>query len=1265
MKNERLPEWLKKLKSFQFKTLRTKIVMLMLLCVLLSSALIGTICITETSSVLRATAEDNMVLICDRGLDAVDLKLEKIEEQVNTMRHYAETALKNPAFLQDATERAAFLTAFETVGQNHAMSADGIIGVFAIFDCGALNLTAATPTYGFNYELGGNGGLEKLDAIDFRSSLKIPDWYKKPHDRKTAQWLEVAPHAAGTHQMSYVAPILLPNGVCVGVVGVSCDTDMLVQATKNFDEYESGFAFILNADETLLYHPNIKQNSRFEDRPKFYIVEGNEKAEETGVALYTYRFNGDSRYLSYSSLRNGKKLCVSASQSEVYDRRSTLILTILLVTAGASVLALAAATLFSKQLMKPISRLNAAARAMIEGNLDTELVPTTIDEIGDLTRILNRARERIKFQISDLYNEAHHDGLTGVPNKTAFRDTERTIDRQIAYGNASFVLAVLDVNSLKITNDFYGHAAGDELLRAIAGHLKASFGPQSIYRIGGDEFALLLPGTNTAESYGIIERCVARIPDIHLPSFPDVQVSCAVGIAVFDKLIDNRFNDTLLRADRLMYRNKGDSKRKAAAIEGVKSIKQLQTDKFFEFLSILSQSTEDYLFLYEIETDKAHFFGKILERYWIPCQEDKSVSVDNMLDAIHPADRTAFHDDIRAIINGQKTEHNLNYRITSVDGATAWINCRGRVITSEDGQPFLLIGRISDTALRPFYNPITGLFNRLSYTQDMQSPNPMPTKAYMLLDIDNMSNLNIRLGRDGGDAALRLLAEKLEAVIPHYKIYHMEKDRFVVLLDTKDTDEIKQHFANLRASLDDEMSVSAAAVIHHKLTYTDENGIYEYSCQLLKESKSKKPGMLYFYTREDYLKKISNLDLFEELQHSVSNNFEGFYVVYQPQIAANGYTLAGAEALLRYRSKAHGVVSPAEFVPILERSRLINKVGLFVCETALKQCKLWREKNPDFRMAVNFSSIQLLEDETDEHVLNLLSSLELPGDALTIELTESIQLESVEVAEAFERFRAEGIHIAIDDFGTGYANLAYLKKIHADEIKIDRVFIKDINESSYNYTVICNILDFAKQNCFNVCLEGIETPEELAILDELGADTLQGFLFDKPIEPDVFEKRYLESGVPQWGFVRNLAQYRDQAQLNHMDTRYILSNVNVGLWIIRIDEERQTYKLFADPCMRNLLGIEGDLTPEECYAHWYSRIVPGHEESVNAMVRSMREGDNIRQTLYLWNHPTQGEILVRCTGKCVSHENGITVYEGFHRNVSDAGDTFTLLEDKA
>ena len=1229
---------------------------------MLFRSIVGTIFIAEISSILRNEAVNSIIQTSTGGAESINTKLDKIEEQVKTMQHYAETALASSDLLETPESRARFLSDFETIAKNHGSSAEGIIGVFAVFDPQALALDGE---YGFSYKVGGHGRFLVDETTVLSPTVNTPLWYLSPTTKGKALWLEAAPQVTDGSPMSFVAPIRKSNGLCVGVVGVSCDTSILEDAAKTVHAFENGFAFLLNADGTILYHPKVATLTATLKRPELEALRGKPDSVTGETSLYTYRGEGGGYYLSRISLQNGKQFLFTVPEDEIYERSTSLIFSSILILLGVALFSLVVAILFSRRLTRPIKTLTAAAREMLAGRLDTELVPITVDEIGELTSILNRARERIRYQISDLYNEAHNDGLTGILNKTAFHDAERTIDKRIEYGHHNpFVVAVLDVNRLKVTNDFFGHAAGDALLRTVATHLKGAIGPQHIYRLGGDEFAILLQGDKTEENVNLIKRCVANLSSLHVPEFPTVTVSCAAGITTYDEKTDTRFRDVLDRADRLMYQNKGESKRRAEQIEGGKGIKQLQIEKFLEFLSVVNSSTDNYSFLYEMESDRAHFFGRLFERYVVPHNEDGTLTLSQIIEAMHPADRAAFSTDIKKLTDGVSLDHNANYRLKTKDGTYAWFSCRGRLIKAEDGQPFVLIGQLSDTALRPLYTPITGLFNRNRFIQDMQKLDAPHYQGLILFDIDNMSNINLNFGRNAGDEFLRTLAARLEESFPNSPIYHMEKDRFSILLYTYSIEEIESRFATLRTLIGTQFSVSAAVTPCDESLYVDPNSLYEYANQLLKGHKSKSSDAISFFTREDLLKQISGITLLEELRQSVANNFEGFYVVYQPQVDAGGYTVLGAEALLRYRSPSRGVISPAEFIPILERTRLINKVGLFVCDEALAQCRVWRAHNPNFRMAVNFSTVQLQEDGTDEAVLALLEKHGLPGNALTVELTESIQLDSTDVADAFERFRAAGIRIAIDDFGTGYANLAYLKQIHADEIKIDRIFIKDIRQSTYNYMVISNILEFAKENGFHVCLEGVETAEELSVLEELRAHTLQGYLFDKPLSVEEFAERYVQGELPQWSFLTDLLRHKEEAQLFHFNTKEILSGVHIGLWVIRIDEAGNT-KLFGDAVMHDLLGITEPLTPEECYDHWYSRIKEGHLNAVNAMVSAMKESGEICQSLYPWQHPTEGEIVVRCTGRCIQNENGVVVFEGFHRRITDAKDVYTNLAGKA
>ena len=212
--------------------------------------------------------------------------------------------------------------------------------------------------------------------------------------------------------------------------------------------------------------------------------------------------------------------------------------------------------------------------------------------------------------------------------------------------------------------------------------------------------------------------------------------------------------------------------------------------------------------------------------------------------------------------------------------------------------------------------------------------------------------------------------------------------------------------------------------------------------------------------------------------------------------------------MLRYRSPVKGSIPPSICVPILEQTRLICPIGMWILKTALNQCKIWRKTVPDFRISVNMSYIQLLEDGITEKVLNAVFNSGVPASALTIELTESMQLfDYPAINTIFHQWKQAGIQISIDDFGTGYSSLSTIQDMPADILKIDKSFVDRIGKNEKN--IIDYILTIAKELNFTTIAEGVETKEQRDYLLENGCDIIQGYYYAKPMSEAEFEE-YIE-----------------------------------------------------------------------------------------------------------------------------------------------------------
>lgn len=264
------------------------------------------------------------------------------------------------------------------------------------------------------------------------------------------------------------------------------------------------------------------------------------------------------------------------------------------------------------------------------------------------------------------------------------------------------------------------------------------------------------------------------------------------------------------------------------------------------------------------------------------------------------------------------------------------------------------------------------------------------------------------------------------------------------------------------------------------------------------------------YSEDEYLSYIRRIDIQEELRKCVENDFKGFEVYYQPIMKPQTNTLYGSEALIRWHSEKYGFMSPVDFVPLLEESALIIPLGKWIIENAVRQCKAWVSVYPDFIMNINLSFVQIIKSDILKDAVELLEQYELSAEHVVFEVTESGELENnTAVKHVLNSFNNKSLNLAIDDFGTGYSNLRYIRDMMFGIIKIDRLFIKDINESSQNYTLVKYVTEMAHNFNIKVCVEGVETQEEYDKIMTLKPDCIQGFFYGKPMNAGNFAASYI------------------------------------------------------------------------------------------------------------------------------------------------------------
>lgn len=262
-----------------------------------------------------------------------------------------------------------------------------------------------------------------------------------------------------------------------------------------------------------------------------------------------------------------------------------------------------------------------------------------------------------------------------------------------------------------------------------------------------------------------------------------------------------------------------------------------------------------------------------------------------------------------------------------------------------------------------------------------------------------------------------------------------------------------------------------------------------------------------FYTPELDLRAQERLNIERQLYRALERN--EFAVHYQPIVDLKSGNVIGSEALLRWHNPSLGNVAPVNFIPVAEKIGLIVPIGDWVFETAFDQSRRWHDAGLPRHICVNASAIQLRESDFEERTKAILAKTtkHAPGASLTLEITESNFMENAEHAtKRLNRLRDQGLKISIDDFGTGYSSLSYLKRLPVDFLKIDLSFIRDVTRNPEDAAIIKAIIVLAHSLDLTVIAEGVETPEQLALLREFGCDAAQGFLFSPALPPEEFEE---------------------------------------------------------------------------------------------------------------------------------------------------------------
>ena len=398
------------------------------------------------------------------------------------------------------------------------------------------------------------------------------------------------------------------------------------------------------------------------------------------------------------------------------------------------------------------------------------------------------------------------------------------------------------------------------------------------------------------------------------------------------------------------------------------------------------------------------------------------------------------------------------------------------------------------------------------------------TLAILFLDLDHFKNVNDSLGHSFGDRLLQEVAVRLtRSVRKSDTVGRLGGDEFLILLPEACADAA----AHVAQKVIDEC-IMPCVLDDHSLSVTPSIGVAMYPRdgkdydELLKKAdtamyRAKDEGRngFRFFTPEMNQAVFERMMLESSLRKALKN--QEFMLHYQPKFAIDTMELVGVEALLRWCQPEMGMVAPGQFIPVAEDTGLITEIGHWVLQEACRQAREWqiRFSNP-IKVAVNFSARQFAARSVEASVFEVLEATHLPGELLEIEITESLLAQDMDYTyQVLKLLKQQGIYISVDDFGTGYSSLSYLKRFPIDRLKIDQSFVRDLEKDQDDRAIASAVITMGHSLGIRVIAEGIETIEQMQILQQMNCDEGQGYYLGRPMPAEEITKLIAEQSPLQ------------------------------------------------------------------------------------------------------------------------------------------------------
>lgn len=427
-----------------------------------------------------------------------------------------------------------------------------------------------------------------------------------------------------------------------------------------------------------------------------------------------------------------------------------------------------------------------------------------------------------------------------------------------------------------------------------------------------------------------------------------------------------------------------------------------------------------------------------------------------------------------------------------------------------------------------FYDKLTGLPNRRMFLDHLNqlirfSHHNNQSFALFFMDLDNFKYINDSLGHEAGDELLTQIAAKLKEIFRSSDmVTRLGGDEFTVIIEnTKESDQFD--VTQLAQKLLDQLAKSPIVIGGRNFTVNTSIGIAKFpengldSDTLLRNAdtamySAKKSGKnRYALFSEDMNSDLrEHIEMESELKDAIRSNNQ-LMLHYQPIVDLRTGELIGTEALARWNHPTKGFISPIDFIPLAEKSDLIIDLGNKLLNVAFKQAQKWESNAETPYLSINISVKQFAKEDFVDHMIVLLQTFQINAHKILLEFTESVMLDSTnETFTKFEKLKKVGFQIGIDDFGTGYSSMGYIHKLPIDILKIDRTFVVDVTKNIKSQAIVSAITKLSSSLGIKTIAEGVEQIEDAQWLEEFDCDYGQGYLYDKALTIEDFEKKYIK-----------------------------------------------------------------------------------------------------------------------------------------------------------